>query len=106
MARKDIGKRPEPRRRKEPPSAAELAAAADRSHYVGSPKHKYGATSWLGVGHPGANPRTVEQARDNPPQPPYTMICPLKWNTRDPAGEATALLRKALRNGQVSPFSP
>lgn len=106
MARKDIGKRPVPRRRDERPSASDLAVAAAHSRYVGSPKHKFGATSWLGIGRPAANPRTVEQARENPPEPPYTMICPIKWNSRDPAGQATDLLRRALTNGQVSPFQP
>ena len=29
------------------------------------------------------------------------MLCPLKWNSRDPANEATELLRSAIGRGQI-----
>jgi hypothetical protein len=33
------------------------------------------------------------------------MLCPLKWNGRDPANEATELLRSAISRGQIGhPF--
>jgi hypothetical protein len=98
-------KRPEPR----PPTSGSpirnvgsglLEAAANRAIYVGSPKHKKGAFSGQ-VGRPGANPTTVEQAEQKPPTPPFTMMCPEKWNNRNPAAEATQLLRSAILKGQV-----
>ena len=81
-------------------TAAVLEAAVSRAIYVGSPKHKKGA--FFGqVGRPGARPTTVEQAKQEPPTPPFTMICPEKWNNRNPAADATQLLRNAIRRGQV-----
>lgn len=78
----------------------DLDAIAERVIYVGSPKHKRG--SYAGqVGAPGPRPTTVEQAREIPPTPPYTMLCPLKWNERDPGVEATLVLRQAIRKGQI-----
>jgi len=100
------GKRPRPRppRSGSPvrnPDPKALEAAAQRAIYLGSPKHKFGA--FFGqVGRPRANPTTVEQARQDPPTPPFTMICDEKWNRRDPAAEATELLRSAIRRGQIA----
>lgn len=77
-----------------------LEAAAAFAVYVGSEKHKYGA--YFGrVGRPGVNPTTVEQAAQQQPVEPFTMICPEKWNNRDPAIEATGLLRLAILRGQI-----
>jgi hypothetical protein len=104
MARKDLGKRPEPRRKPAIPSQADLAAAADRCRYVGSSKHVDGLSRWKDPGRAGVNAHTVEEARQDAPEPPYTMLCPTKWNTLNPAREATALLQDAVRRGQVSPF--
>lgn len=101
-----VGQRPAPRPRVAPLSPTDLETAAERVRYVGSPKHKFGATATLGVGRPGVQPYTVEQARQREPKPPFTMICPAKWNRRSPDREATALLRSALRMGHTSPFSP
>ena len=79
--------------------AATPEAAARCATYVGSPKHKKGA--FMGqVGRPRARPTTVEQAMQHPPISPFTMLCPDRWNNRDPAGEATQLLRAILR-GQI-----
>jgi hypothetical protein len=80
--------------------AATLEAAARCATYVGSPKHKKGA--FMGqVGRPRARPTTVEQAMQQPPISPFTMLCPDRWNNRDPAGEATQLLRAAILRGQI-----
>jgi hypothetical protein len=106
VKRSPLGRRPLAAPPRHEPSAADLAAAAERVRYIGSPKHKFGATAELGPGRPGIQPLTLEQARVRPPVPPFTMICPAKWNRRDPAREATALLKEALMNGQVSPFKP
>jgi hypothetical protein len=99
------GKRPKPRppRSGSPirsPDPKVLEAAADRAIYIGSPKHKFGAFSGQ-VGRPGARPTTVQQAQQEPPTPPFTIICPEKWNNRDPAADATQLLRDAIRKGQI-----
>jgi hypothetical protein len=103
------GKRPRPR----PPVAgspirnaapAALEAAAKSAIYVGSEKHKFGSFEGR-VGRPGPRPTSVEQAAKEAPVPPFTMICPAKWNNRDPAQEATQLLRAAILKGQVGhPF--
>ena len=106
MARKDLGKRPSPRPHKVRPTQDQLAAAADRCRYVGSSKHVFGVSPWKDPGRPGRNPLTVEQGREERPEPPYTMLCPEKWNRRNPANEATALLKEALTIGQVSGFDP
>jgi len=71
---------------------------ASRATYVGSDKHKLGSSAGR-VGRPGPRPTTVEQARKNELQPPFTMMCPTKWNNR--TEEATALLRDAIRRGQI-----
>jgi len=77
-----------------------LANAAARAMCVGSPKHKFGAYAGQ-VGRPGANPTTVEQAREAPPIEPFTIICPEKWNRRAPGAEPTELLRRAIMKGQI-----
>lgn len=77
-----------------------LDEMAKRAVYVGSRKHKRG--SYAGeVGTPGPRPTTVEQARVSPPTPPYTMLCPLKWNQRAESNEATTLLQSAITRGQI-----
>lgn len=77
-----------------------LDEMAGQAVYVGSPKHKRG--SYAGqVGTPGPRPTTVEQARTSPPTPPYTMLCPLKWNQRAESKEATTLLHSAISRGQI-----
>ena len=77
-----------------------LEMAARHAIYVGSAKHKKGA--FMGeVGRPRARPTSVEQAMQHPPTPPFTMICPEKWNNRDPADQATLLLRTAILRGQI-----
>ena len=96
-------KRPKPR----PPRAGTLVQGVDeatlnemanRVAYKGSPKHKFGM--WEGgVGRPGPNPTTIDEARTDPPVEPYAMICPEKWNHRIAA--ATGLLRAAIRRGQI-----
>jgi hypothetical protein len=106
------GKRPKPRRNPRSgspvrnPDPMLLEAAASHAIYVGSPKHKFGV--FFGqVGRPGAKPTSVEQARQDPPTPPFTMICDVKWNGRDPMAEATDLLRVAIRRGQIGhPIGP
>ena len=88
------------------PDLPALADAARRAIYVGSPKHKFGVFQGQ-VGRPGANPTKVEQTLVRPPTPPFTMICPEKWNQRDPAMDATDLLRRAIAGGQVGhPIGP
>jgi len=77
---------------------ARMAAAG--AVYEGSSKHKHGV-SWLGVGTPGKGALTIEEAVREEPDPPFTMICPIKWNRRDPLKEATDLLRDAIAKGQV-----
>lgn len=73
---------------------------AARATYVGSKKHKLG--SFAGeVGTPGVRPTTVEQAKASPPTPPFTMICPERWNRLAPGKEATDLLRGAILHGQI-----
>jgi hypothetical protein len=57
------------------PSPDLLKNMAERAVYVGSPKHRFG--SFQGeVGTPGARPTTVEQAKAETPDPPFTVICP------------------------------
>lgn len=80
------------------PAALPLEEMAARAVYVGSDKHKQGLSEGR-VGRPGRNPTTVEQAREKRPTPPFTMMCPMKWNNRSDA--ATALLRQAIRRGQI-----
>ncbi len=83
-----------------------LAAAANLAIYVGCRKHKHGRYQGE-VGTPGPRPTTVAQAREALPAPPFTMICDLKWNQRDPSKEATELLRSAIRRGQIGhPVGP
>src|SRR5437868_7730627 len=98
-------KRPAPR----PPKAGTpvwdakalpLEQMAQRARYIGSDKHNLGLFEGR-VGRPGRNPRTVEDAREKLPTPPFTMICPTKWNKRRPDDEATTLLRQAIRRGQI-----
>jgi hypothetical protein len=98
-------KRPKPRSMRDgqpvrDPNPELLIAAAELAVYIGSPKHKRGLYQGA-VGHPGPNPTTIEQARGAPPTPPFTTLCDLKWNERDPSKEATELLRSAIRKGQI-----
>lgn len=78
---------------------------AVRAAYVPSPKHKKGMfINEYGTrvtGKPGQNATTVEEAFEEEPDPPFTMICPSRWNDRDPRREATDLLRQGIRNGQI-----
>jgi len=73
---------------------------ARRAVYVGSNKHKVGFYEGQ-VGRPGRSPTTIEQAWENIPTPPFTTMCPTKWNNRSPNADATALLRVAIRRGQI-----
>jgi hypothetical protein len=79
---------------------ASLEALASQAVYLGSAKHKWGK-SWLGVGRPGFNALSTDQANQDDPTPPYTMVCPEKWNRLDPTSEATCLLREAILKGQI-----
>jgi hypothetical protein len=78
---------------------------AARAIYVPSPKHKRGMfINEYGTrvtGKPGLNATTVEEAVEEEPDPPFTMVCPSRWNDRHPRREATDLLRQAIRNGQI-----
>jgi hypothetical protein len=77
-----------------------LKIMAERAVYVGSPKHRFG--SFQGeVGTPGARPTTVEQAKAETPEPPFTMICPDRWSKLPDRSEATALLRSGIMRGQI-----
>jgi hypothetical protein len=80
--------------------ALSLEEMAQRVVYIGSNKHKIGQFEGQ-IGRPGRNPTTVEQAREKLPTPPFTMMCPRKWNNRSPSAEATTLLRQAIRRGQI-----
>ena len=53
------------------------------------------------TGKPGQNATTVEKAVEEEPDPPFTMICPPRWNDRHPGREATGLLRQGIRKGQI-----
>lgn len=77
-----------------------LDAMALRATYIGSHKHKLGLFGGA-VGTPGPKPTTVIQAKASLPTPPFTMICPERWNHLAPDREATDLLRKAIRDGQI-----
>lgn len=78
---------------------------AARAVYVPSPKHKKGMfINEYGTrmtGKPGQNATTVEEAVEEEPDPPFTMICPSRWKDRHPGREATDLLRQGIRNGQI-----
>ena len=78
---------------------------AVRAVYVSSPKHKKGTFideyGTRVTGKPGQNATTVEEAGEEEPDPPFTMICPSRWNDRHPRREATDLLRQGIRNGQI-----
>lgn len=78
---------------------------AVRAVYVPSPKHKKGMFideyGTRVTGKPGQNATTVEEAVEEEPDPPFTMICPSRWNDRHPRREATDLLRQGIRNGQI-----
>jgi len=78
---------------------------ADRAVYVPSPKHKNGMfINEYGTrvtGKPGLNATTVQEAVEKEPDPPFTMVCPPRWNDRHPRQQATSLLRQTIRNGQI-----
>ena len=78
---------------------------AARAVYVPSPKHKKGMfINEYGTrmtGKPGQNATTVEEAVEEEPDPPFTMICPSRWKDRHAGREATDLLRQGIRNGQI-----
>ena len=83
----------------------DLEGMAVRAVYVPSPKHKRGMfINEYGTrvtGKPGLNATAVEEAVEQEPAPPFTMVCPSRWNDRHPRREATDLLRQAIRNGQI-----
>lgn len=78
----------------------DLTTIAMRAEYRGSAKHVRGYSPFK-VGPSGQHALTVEEARANPPQGEFTMLCPEKWNRRNPSCEATDLLRKAICSGQI-----
>lgn len=83
----------------------DLEAMASQAIYIPSDKHKRGVfTDQSGhrqIGKPGVRATTVDEAEEEKPSPPFTMICPERWNGRHPSREATTLLRQAIRRGQI-----
>ena len=97
--------KPRPRPPKAQPAYEALnelarSALADGAEYLGSPYHtdipKFQLTA-----HPRKGATTIEEAESAGLKNPSCLVCPRKWARRQ--GDATALLRDAIRKGNFVP---